>query len=281
MHSTLAPAVSAASKLEPMPAPLRLSFVTGTEPDKWFTRYRDQVGELSTVDSGDALADVLAGEADLALARVPVKGGDPRITEDFHLVRLYEEAPGVAVPKDHVLAELGEEVDPRDLADESVNYRIPDDAVVDVQAVRDALQIVGANVGIAIAPRPLLKVLSKRQVVPLALADVADGATPPTPRTQIALVWPKDKDSDEIQGFVAVSRGRTAQSSRGTAQKLSAREKTLAKLARREAAARGAGGATGKSTGKPAGKGGKTGHKPQQNQTLSKRKKGSGRGKRR
>lgn len=264
-----------------MPAPLRLSFVTGTEPDKWFTRYRDQVGELSTVDSGDALADVLAGEADLALARVPVKGGDPRITEDFHLVRLYEEAPGVAVPKDHVLAELGEEVDPRDLADEIVNYRIPDDAVVDVQAVRDALQIVGANVGIAIAPRPLLKVLSKRQVVPLALADVADGATPPTPRTQIALVWPKDKDSDEIQGFVAVSRGRTAQSSRGTAQKLSAREKTLAKLARREAAARGAGGATGKSTGKPAGKGGKTGHKPQQNQTLSKRKKGSGRGKRR
>lgn len=229
--------------LERMVATLRLSFVTGTEPDKWFSRYREQVGELITTHSDDPIADVLSGDADLALARVPVVGADDRITQDFHVVCLYEETPGVAVPKDHVLAELGQVVDPSDLSSEIINYRIPADAGVDVQAVRDALAIVGANVGIVIAPRPLLKVLSKRRVVALELADAAgavDGCSQVVaPRTQIVLLWRKDHDNEEIQGFVAVSRGRTAHSSRGTAQKLSAREKSLAKAARRESAGSG------------------------------------------
>ncbi|APT93748.1 LysR family transcriptional regulator [Corynebacterium phocae] len=206
---------------------LTVAFVTGTEPAKWFERYRALAGRevtLDTANADDALGQVLLGQADLALARVP----DSRITEAFHIVRLYDEEPGVAVPKDSVFAELGEAVHPRDIEDEIVNYQIPPDASVDVVAVRDALQIVAANVGVAVAPRPLLKVLAKKQVVPLGLRVLEDH-----PRTSIALVWSKDSDSEEIQSFVGVCRGRKSSSSRGPVEKLSAREKSKAKQARR------------------------------------------------
>lgn len=268
---------------------LTVAFVTGTEPGKWFTRYNErhtnhpELPALDPVASEDPLAEVLAGRARVGLARLPRGGIDKRMAvaeDEWHLVRLYEEAPGVAVPKDSVFAEVGEEVDPAELEGEIVNYRIPEDADVDVAAVRDALQIVAANVGIAIAPRPLLKVLSKRQVVPLPLAD-APGA--PTPRTEIAVVWRREEDCEAIQEFVGITRGRSPQSSRGEAKKLSAREKSLAKQARREAAGTGIGTGTGTRAGSGAGgargAGGKSGRA--QNQKLPKRKQAPNRGKRR
>ena len=165
---------------------LRLAFATGTEPGKWFRRFEENTahGGLYTVDADDALAPLVAGEVDLALARLP----DARVDDTFHVVRLYKEAPGIAVPKDSVYAEVGEELALADVADEHLNYRVADSGLVDVPAVRDALQVVAANVGIAIAPRPLLKVLSKKQVVPLGLKDES------VPVTEIALVWRKDED---------------------------------------------------------------------------------------
>ena len=209
---------------------LRLTFATGTEPGKWFERYRRATdhGGLETIDADDAIAVLLADDADVALARLPHGGIDKRISEDdTHIVRLYTESRGVAVPKDSVFAELGEAVDPRDIADEHLNYRIADDASLNIDEIRAGLQVVAANVGIVIAPRPLLKVLSKKQVVPLELKD------PSVPSTDIALVWPKEKDSEAIQDFVGIAKGRTQNSSRHEAPKKSAREKTKAKQARR------------------------------------------------
>ncbi|MDR7328932.1 LysR family transcriptional regulator substrate-binding protein [Corynebacterium guangdongense] len=204
---------------------LTLAFVTGTEPGKWFHRFRQRTehGGLLTLDSDDALGLVLDGSADLALARLP----DARLTEDFHTVRLYEEARGVAVPKDSIFAELGEKVLARDLEGEILNYRIAEDGSIDYGELRAALQVVGANVGIAIAPRPLIRVLSKKQVVALELVDRS------VPGTEIALVWRREADSDAIQDFVGIARGRTTNSSRQAAPKRSAREKTLAKQERR------------------------------------------------
>ncbi len=204
---------------------LTLSFVTGTEPGKWFHRFRERTahGGLAALDCDDALAELLDGRADLALVRLP----DARVTDEHHVVRLYEEAPGVAVPKGSVFAELGETVAAADLADEHVNYRIGTDGGVDVAQVRDGLQVVAANVGVVIAPRPLLKVLAKKQVVPLGLADDS------VPTTEIALVWHRDRDSGAIQDFVGIARGRTVNSSRQAAPRRTAREKALARQARR------------------------------------------------
>lgn len=206
---------------------LRLVFSTGTEPGKWFRRYRDShpPESLETLDADDAMEVLLAHEADLALTRLP----DSRVDDSFHVVRLYEEVPGIAVPKDSVYAEVGEDITPDDVAGEIVNYRIAQDGSVDVPALRTALQVVAANVGVAIAPRPLLKVLSKKQVVALGLED------PSVARTEIALVWRRADDGDEIQDFVGVAKGRTRNSSRNTAEKRSARDKAKAKQERRRA----------------------------------------------
>lgn len=205
---------------------LRLVFSTGTEPGKWFRRYRDShpPESLVTVDADDAMDVLLAHEADLALTRLP----DSRVDDSFHVVQLYEEAPGIAVPKDSVYAEVGEDVTQEDVAEEIVNYRIAQDGSVDVPALRTALQVVAANVGVAIAPRPLLKVLSKKQVVALGLED------PTVARTVIALVWRRADDGDEIQDFVGVAKGRTRNSSRNAAPKRSARDKAKPKQARRK-----------------------------------------------
>ena len=126
---------------------LRLAFVTGTEPGKWFQRFQDNTahGGLSTVDADDSMAELLAGHVDLALTRLP----DPRVDDSFHVVRLYEEAPGLAVPKDSVYAEVGEALALADVSDEHLNYRLTDAGEVDIAAVREALQVVAANVGIA------------------------------------------------------------------------------------------------------------------------------------
>ena len=204
---------------------LTIAFVTGTEPGKWFARFRRRTdhGTLTTIDSHDPLSLLEDGSADLALLRLP----DGRIDSRFHQVALYGEARGVAVPKDSIFAEVGEKVAAADIDDEHLNYRITDDAGIDYEALADALQVVAAGVGVAIAPRPVLKVMSRKQVVPLELAD------PTVPETSIALVWLKDKDNDVIQDFVGVAKGRTANSSRQAAPKRTARDKALAKQARR------------------------------------------------
>lgn len=193
---------------------LTISFVTGTEPGKWFKRYEELSGTcLSALPSTNPLAE----PADLALMRLP----DTRVDESFHVVRLYEEALGVAVPKDSVYAEMfaatGEAVDRKELRDEIVNFDFFDcveaagetegDAI---EQLRTALQVVAANVGVAYGPLPLLRALSKKQVVaaPLEASAVAP--------TEIALVWKKERDSEEVQDFVGVAKGRTVRSSRQT-----------------------------------------------------------------
>ncbi|KQB83665.1 LysR family transcriptional regulator substrate-binding protein [Corynebacterium oculi] len=204
---------------------LRLAFVTGTEPGKWFDRFaqRTRHGGIEPRDSDDPMVLLESGAVDLALVRLP----DARMTERYHRVVLYSEARGVAVPKESVFAEVGQPVPAVELDGEMVQYRLPESGEADVAAVRAALQVVAANVGVVIAPRPLLKILSRKQVVPLELLDES------VPQTSIALVWLKERDGDAIQDFVGIARGRTSNSSRQAAPKRSAREKTKAKQARR------------------------------------------------
>ena len=192
---------SVMAKTVALAAMLTIAFVTGTEPGKWFRRYEELTGSrLETVPSDDPF--VLVGkQATAALVRLP----DERVTDEHHVVRLYEEAAGVAVPKDSVYAEVGE-VTREDLADEIVNF----DGQSPIDDLRSALQVVAANVGVAFAPLPLLKNLARKQIKALQLAGEE-------PATQIALVWRKADDSDSVQDFVGVTKGRTVRSSRGKA----------------------------------------------------------------
>src|SRR5699024_11535241 len=105
---------------------LRLSFATGTEPGKWFERFRRATdhGGLETIDADDALDPLLAGEVDVALARLPQGGIDKRISGDTtHIVRLYTEDRGVGVRRGTVFAEQRGGVDPRAIAEVLLHFR--------------------------------------------------------------------------------------------------------------------------------------------------------------
>ena len=212
---------------------LRLAFVTGTEPGKWLRRFEAGTSHgLEARGSDDPLAELAEGACDLALVRLP----DARVTEHHHVVVLYEEAPGVAVPKDSVYAEVGESIAVGDLADDIVNLDFtPGTAIDDLRA---ALQVVAANVGVVFAPRPLLKVLSKKQVVALELIDAPASARP----FRIALVWPKELDSEAVQDFVGVAKGRTMNSSRSS----SPRPPVAARRGEKKVRKRGRGGGAGR-----------------------------------
>lgn len=205
---------------------LSLGFVTGVEPDKWLRRFTDHTAHGGVDARG--LDDPLSGDFDLAIVRLP----DARIDDSFHLIALYEESPGIAVPKGSVYAEAGESLRPVDVDGEPVNYRIAADASLDFFKLRPALQVVAANVGVAIAPRPVLKVLSKKQVVHLDYLDAS------VPTTRIAIVFRKDADSAAVQDFIGIAKGRGANSSRQVAPKRSAKEKARAKQERRAPAPR-------------------------------------------
>jgi hypothetical protein len=202
---------------------LTIAYVKGTAPGKWLTRFAERTGHgaLHSFESRDPfplLADAQTDRTrpDLALVRLP----DRRVDERFHVVRLYEEQPGVAVPKDSELTLL-EELSAADLEDQHINYAPDEYNEVDVSAVFDALDVVAANVGIAFAPRPLLRSINNKST---AHRDYADGQP-----TSIALVWLKDKDSDAIQDFVGIAKGRTANTSRQAVPKRTAKEKAAAK----------------------------------------------------
>ncbi|QNQ89948.1 LysR family transcriptional regulator [Corynebacterium poyangense] len=211
---------------------LSLAFVTGTQPDKWVRRYRDRTshGPLSYHSDDDPLVLLTQRKVDAVLCRLP----DSRINQDeCFVVELYEEQPGVAVPKDSVFGEAAVAVTDHDIADEICHYQPVSGQPVDIGAIRTGLQIVAANVGVVLGPRPVLQLLSGKKIVDLEFC------APSWPATRVALVWWKDRDAPDIQDLVGIMKGRRPSSSRqegasGRKPKKSAREKTLDKQRRRQ-----------------------------------------------
>lgn len=193
---------------------LKVVFAPGVLPGKWLGRFDERITgwQAAAAQSDDPLAHVLAGRADIALLRLPGgwEGMDDHRIDDaamqrqgLHRVVLYDEQAGVVAPREHALEAVGENemVRPADIEDEMLIYR-----GVDPAAVRENLEIVAANVGIVVAPRPLLRSVNRRGVIHRNL----DGAGV----SSIALVWRIDRDDEVIQQFVGICRGRRASSSR-------------------------------------------------------------------
>ena len=201
---------------------LKVVFVPGLLPDKWFRRFDERHGgasrdsnrrvRIASAVADDPLPYVLHGKADVAFVRMDDRGREGVVKDaeasgqSIHLIELYEEQPGVAVPKDNAIA-LFPQVSSHDLEDEKIMWSPqPPHFRVDIAGVRAELEVVAANVGVVIAPRPLLRVSNKRGVKDVALSD----ARP----TQLAMVWLQSRDDRDIQNFVGIVRGRTARSSR-------------------------------------------------------------------
>ena len=179
---------------EPPHATFTVAYVLGVTPGKWARIWGERMPRhpltLTQLAPADAAAALVSGQAQAALLRLPVRD------ESLSAIPLYIEKPVVVVPKDHAI-EAVDSVALVDLAGETV---LDGDWGSDVE-------LVAANVGVAVMPQSVARALSRRDVVARAVSD--------GPETQVALVWLTT--SPEVEEFIGIVRGRTANSSRGEA----------------------------------------------------------------
>ena len=217
---------------------LIVGYVPGATPAKWARiwaqRHPAVTLTLTGLTAADAADAVRTGAVDLALLRLPTD------TTGLAVIGLYEEMTVVVVPTDHLLSAV-DEVTAADLDGEP--RLIPLDNVVDwVQApgmpvdhrpetTEAAIELVAAGLGVLIVPQSLARLHHRRDLTYRPIADA--------PACAVTLAVPEGPQSELVEEFIGVVRGRKPGSSRGQTEqtpKRSAREKALAKQAARAAA---------------------------------------------
>ena len=178
---------------------LVIGVVTGVTPDKWVRTWHDRMADvplriaaITDEQAGPALGETL----DMAFARLPVVGVDDA---ELHVIPLWDETPVVVAAKDHPI-KVFDTVTLADIADEEF-YPGWDDATLD---------LVAAGHGVARMPQAVLRATGRRDVVGRTITD----AEP----TRVGLVWRRTTEGPLIDEFIGIVRGRTANSSRGSAE---------------------------------------------------------------
>jgi DNA-binding transcriptional LysR family regulator len=188
---------------------LRLGFVSGTTPDKWARAWRERHRPLELVPVAQEQQEevVAGGEVDLALVRLPVDAAE------LHVVRLYDELPVAVAGRDHLIA-AADTVTLADLADEQlvrphVSGWRPDAEQLPWPPMteQEAIETVAAGTGVVVVPMSVARLHHRKDTVHRVVTDL--------PPTTIALVWRRDRDDQDIQSFVGVVKGRTANTTRG------------------------------------------------------------------
>jgi DNA-binding transcriptional LysR family regulator len=217
---------------------LTLGYVPGGTPAKWARiwadRHPDVPLELRMVAASEAADTVRDGSVDVALLRLPTD------TSGLAVIRLYEETTVAVVPADHLLS-AADELTAADLADEP--RLVPLDDVVDWPAAPGvpiehrpentaaAIELVAAGLGLLVVPQSLARLHHRKDLTYRPIADA--------PSCPVALAVPDGPQSELVEEFIGIVRGRKPGSSRGHDEpppKRTAREKTLAKQAARAAA---------------------------------------------
>lgn len=176
-----------------MSEPFVVAFVPGVTPGKWARlwaeRMRREPLELRPLEGDTALAALHDGTADMVLVR------DVDADDELHVIPLYREQPVVVAPKDHPVTAF-ESVAVGDLAGETI---------LEGQGA-DTVELVAANVGLALMPQSVARAHSRRDVVARPVTGVPD--------TGIGLAWLRANDDPRTQVFIGIVRGRTVNSSR-------------------------------------------------------------------
>lgn len=191
---------------DPYPEPLRVAFVPGVTPGKWERVWRERRPrgrlDLIPMNQDAALASLADGTAHMGLLRDD-HAGDTRADERWHAIPLYREAPVVVAPKGSLVAGL-DSVSLTELGSFDEVFVL----TVDLHGGtgEDAVELVAANVGVAVMPQSVARAHSRRDVVARPLIDGVE--------TSISLVWPTAGAHPLVDEFIGIVRGRTANSSR-------------------------------------------------------------------
>jgi DNA-binding transcriptional LysR family regulator len=217
---------------------LTLGYVPGATPAKWVRNWADRHPDvplqMRAVTAVDAAARVRAGTVDVAVLRLPTD------TSGLAVIPLYEETTVAVVPIDHLLTAV-DEITAADLDGEPMLVPLDDvlawaDAPGNPVAHRpetteDAIELVAAGIGALIVPQSLARLYHRKDLTYRVIADA--------PTCPVVLAVPKGPQSELVEEFIGIVRGRKPGSSRVKAEpapKRTAREKTLAKQAARAAA---------------------------------------------
>ncbi|MEJ1088628.1 LysR substrate-binding domain-containing protein [Microbacterium sp. Mu-80] len=203
---------------EPKPAPeeprtFRLGVIPGATPGKWVDAWKQRMPhvEIELVPLTVAGQRDRLTELDAAIVRLPIERPD-----DLHVIPLYEEVPVVVAAADsHLMA--ADELASDDLAGE-VLITPADDVLgpLDLPTVEpgfarlgtteDAIATAATGAGIVIVPMSLARLHHRKDADYRVLAD--------GPVSPVALAWRRDATTPDVETFVGIVRGRTANSSR-------------------------------------------------------------------
>lgn len=209
-----APRPSAPAPIDTTPRTFTLGAVPGTTPGTWISRWRERLPhvtlELVPLAAEAAARAVREGEVDAALARLPLDD------DALHVIPLYEEVTVAVVgAESHLTA--ADELRLADLAgeivivpaDDVIGASVPDAAAPRFSppaTTEEAIATVAAGVGVVIVPMSLARLHHRRDVEHRPLVDA--------PTSRVALAWPREATTPDVETFVGIVRGRTANSSR-------------------------------------------------------------------
>ena len=195
-------------------AAFRLGYVPGVTPRKWvrvWAERRPHVPlELVTATTEEAVGLVRTGALDAVLVRLPIDRAG------LHVIPLYTETTVVVVPKDHLVTAV-DQATAADLAD-AVVLRPHDDALAwpgdrpgraaafAPATTAEAVELVAAGVGLLVVPQSLARLHHRRDLTYRPLADA--------PASGVGLVWPDAANTELMEEFIGIVRGRTVNSSR-------------------------------------------------------------------
>jgi DNA-binding transcriptional LysR family regulator len=194
------------------PRTFRLAVVPGATPGKWVDAWKQRMPHvpLELVPTEVANQRSAIEDVDAALVRLPLAD------DALHLIPLYDEVTVVvASVESHLLAadELlrsdlaGEVVIP--LSDETLgSVDLPGTTLASFAALStaEAIATAASGVGIVVVPMSLARLHHRKDAGYRILTD--------GPLSTVALAWPRERTTADVETFVGIVRGRTSNSSR-------------------------------------------------------------------
>ncbi|CAH0200909.1 MULTISPECIES: LysR substrate-binding domain-containing protein [unclassified Microbacterium] len=195
------------------PRAFRLGAVPGATPGKWIDTWKQRMPRvpLELVPIEVATQRAALEDLDAALVRRPID--DP---DELHVIPLYEEVPVVvASAESHLMA--ADELTAEDLAGEVLITPLDDvlgplglptiaPNFPALETTTDAIATVATGVGIVIVPMSLARLHQRKDADYRPLRDA--------PTSSVALAWLRDHTTEDVETFIGIVRGRTANSSR-------------------------------------------------------------------
>lgn len=178
-----------------MSASFRVGFVPGVMPDKWKRLWGERVRrplELVPVSEQDQERVVRDHEVDMCLVR------DMEKQPGWHMIPLYREQPVVVAGIEHPVSAY-DEIAIGELADEH-HHEVPP------LSAKDAVEAVAAGTGVVVLPKSVARLHHRKDVKAVPVTGVEE--------SPVGLAWLITNEDPDVQTFIGIVRGRTANSSR-------------------------------------------------------------------